>query len=283
MQEPPFSDYQVLVYWEVAASGRNDCIPVVPVGITWCATQELYPHRDVSVPCFRMNTNVASKDGWSKTVCDNGVTVAISTEVLQLKKINNLHDQQCIRQVCLLESQLLFAWVRISTMSKNWCVKRCCDFRKRYQHWNTIIPYRVWVIGCEVYAVVTVGNSKACNPLVKVWSSLSPYSRHPCFLSEIHLQPLINVISFRRPCTSSSPSSLKVQSGIWRAVITVPLRRGCDLRVRYVFALHSERLQAFCKKKWDRFSQGNSKLTNLHRLAYIHEVIKNILCSQARQ
>lgn len=168
-------------------------------------------------------------------------------------------------------------------MSKNWCVKRCCDFRKRYQHWNTIIPYRVWVIGCEVYAVVTVGNGKACNPLVKVWSSLSPYTCHPCFLSEIHLQPLINVISFRRPCTSSSPSSLKVQSGIWRAVITVPLRRGCDLRVRYVFALHSERLQAFCKKIRDRFSQGNSKLRKstppcIHTWSH-----KNILCSQARQ
>ena len=103
--------------------------------------------------------------------------------------------------------------------------------------------YHVLFVGCEFDTIITVGDSIALHPLTSVvFLSLGLNSCHLCFISKIHLQPLIVVIISCRPCTSVSSLSLEVQSPIESTCTVVIFGGSCYLCIGYVFVLHTERV-----------------------------------------
>lgn len=111
-----------------------------------------------------------------------------------------------------------------------WLNCSCNDFQL-----NTYLNFIVFLIDLEGGAVVAVGYTVTCNPLMRVISSLGLYSCHLGFLTKIHLQPLMTVISSGNP-----RAMVGIQSGMVRSVWTVILGGSCDLGIGYASLLHSE-------------------------------------------
>ena len=100
---------------------------------------------------------------------------------------------------------------------------------------NIYLVFIVFLIDLEGGAVVAVGDTITCNPLIRVMSSLGLYFCHLSFLTKIHLQPLMTVKNCGDPW-----ASLGIQPGIEWLVWRVVLAGSCDLGIGYTFLLHPE-------------------------------------------
>ena len=139
---------------------------------------------------------------------------------------HNLRFVLSLAESCLLEGE---ASDRAFTII-GWLNCSCNDFQL-----NTYLNFIVFLIDLEGGAVVAVGYTVTCNPLMRVISSLSLYSCHLGFLTKIHLQPLMTVISSGKP-----RAMVGIQSGMVRSVWTVILGGSCDLGIGYASLLHSK-------------------------------------------
>ena len=139
---------------------------------------------------------------------------------------HNLRFVLSLTESCLLEGE---ASDRAFTII-GWLNCSCNDFQL-----NTYLNFIVFLIDLEGGAVVAVGYTVTFNPLMRVISSLGLYSCHLGFLTKIHLQPLMTVISCGNPWATPG-----IQSGmvglVWRLVLT----GSCDLCIAYASLLHPE-------------------------------------------
>ena len=139
---------------------------------------------------------------------------------------HNLRFVLSLAESCLLEGE---ASDRAFTVI-GWLNYSCDDFQL-----NTYLNFIVFLIDLEGGAVVAVGYTVTCNPLMRVISSLGLYSCHLGFLTKIHLQPLLSIITCGDPW-----ATVGIQSGIVGPVLRAVLGGGGDLCIGYASLLHSE-------------------------------------------
>ena len=125
--------------------------------------------------------------------------------------------------------QQSFSW-EVSITKKTHTYKRTINYLIRAE----------WPVHGPVEIVLTVWNSKSCNPLFSIVSSLGANLWHLNRTKEIDLKPLVVIIVSRYPRTDIGTTLLLPQSSERSYCVLVLDWRYCDLFILNASALESK-------------------------------------------
>ena len=144
------------------------------------------------LPCFWIDTNVASDDWYFEIVTDRCIPIIISCKYLKENEIK-LHIRKRI------SSFVKHIHVLVPKTNLCFCRDYCCSD----EHYLLCV---VFIVIFKKHSIVAIGKAKAFHPLIGILSSLNSNPRYFCPIPKIYLKVLEDVISFRNPC-SISPGS----------------------------------------------------------------------------
>ena len=169
--------------------------------LTFPAAIKFGSHRNMSLPCFWMNTNVTSNNGRFQIVIDRGIPIIISWKYLKDNEMKSHITKSIALTICLSVNQISnFAehiYVALSKLIYRFVLITAVVLTINY----LFCP--VLIVIFKKHSIVAIRKAEAFHPLIGILSSLNDNPSYFCPITKIYLKILEDVIRFRCPRSMS--------------------------------------------------------------------------------